>query len=386
MGPKNVFIIGRAIGSYRTQNLIKYLLDRRSPGLNVHYNSFKPNLNEGRSIIDGIINRLLVIAHVGIKRLFNLYNLAISHIVILPAMGNENQFELKYARIFNKIVITDYYKSLYDSEVLDVKSVKPGSKKALKLKQYDFNCINKADYTLFLNKSELNYYLGLLDISYNPAKHFIVPLCIEETIITKCDLNYFKVPNSNRVFNICWWGTYIPLHGLEKIIEAAKILKRDYSLNFHIYLFGTNEKKSKPYLNLIEESNLTSVISIDNSSTFNNGKLTDFLVKKCDLVLGNFGDSEKAKNVLVNKLIDGVAMKAPVLTGESIAPHEFFSENEIFYTKNNPELIAERIYFISQLENNIILAKIDRAYDIYNKSFSIQAYERKLDDLFMNIL
>ncbi len=383
---KNVYIIGRAVGSGRTQNLIKYLLDRRGPVLNVYYNSLKPDLHFRKSIISGLLNRFFILTHVLIKRLFSLYNLAISDIVILPAMVNANQFELKYARIFKKLVITDFYKSLYDSEVLDVQSIRPGSKEALKLKKYDFNCINKSNYTLFLNKSELNYYLGLLNIPYNPAKHFIIPLCIEESVIIKCELNYFTKPTPISVFNICWWGNYLPLHGLEKIIEAAKIIKRDYSLNFHIYLFGTNEKKSKPYLNLIEEYKLSSVISIDNSSTFNNGKLTDFLVKKCDLVLGNFGDSEKAKNVLVNKLLDGVAMKAPVITGESIAPREFFSENEIFYTKNNPELIAEKIHFISQLENSNIEGQIDRAYDIFEKSFSIKAYQKKMDHMFKNLI
>lgn len=382
---KNVYIIGRAVGIGRTQNLVKYLLDQRDLGIDVYYNSLKPNLHLRGSMISGILNRFFIIIHILIKRLFNLYNLAISDIVIVPAMGNANQFELKYARILKKVVITDFFISFYDSQVLDRKNVKPGSKQALKLKKYDFNCINKSNYTLFLNKSESNYYLGLMNIPYNPAKHFIIPLCIEESII-KCEVNYFSKSNPSKVFNICWWGTYIPLHGLEKIIEAAKVLKRDYNLNFHIYLFGTSEEKSKPYLNLIEEYKVSSVISIDNSSTFKNGKLTEFLVKNCDLVLGNFGDSEKAKNVLVNKLIDGVAMKAPVLTGESIAPHEFFSKNEIFYTKNNPELIAEKIHFISQLENNNIMAQIDRAYDIYKKSFSIKAYQKKMDDMFKKLI
>jgi len=27
------------------------------------------------------------------------------------------------------------------------------------------------------------------------------------------------------VLRICWWGTFIPLHGLDNILQALKILK-----------------------------------------------------------------------------------------------------------------------------------------------------------------
>jgi len=30
---------------------------------------------------------------------------------------------------------------------------------------------------------------------------------------------------------ICWWGTFIPLHGLDKILQAMKILK-EHELQF----------------------------------------------------------------------------------------------------------------------------------------------------------
>ncbi len=109
---KNVYIIGRAVGIGRTQNLIKYLLDQRDHGIDVYYNSLKPNLHLRESMISGILNKFFIIIHVLIKRLFSLYNLAISDIVIVPAMGNANQFELKYARILKKVVITDFFISL----------------------------------------------------------------------------------------------------------------------------------------------------------------------------------------------------------------------------------------------------------------------------------
>jgi len=32
------------------------------------------------------------------------------------------------------------------------------------------------------------------------------------------------------VLRICWWGTFIPLHGLDNILQALKILKEQVNL------------------------------------------------------------------------------------------------------------------------------------------------------------
>ncbi len=100
------------------------------------------------------------------------------------------------------------------------------------------------------------------------------------------------------------------------------------------------------------------------------------------MVLGNFGDSDKAKNVIVNKLIDGVAMKAPVLTGESIAPKEYFDEDTIFYSSNSSEKIAEMIQFISSQTSNQMDFRVNKAYQIYESNFSVAAYYKRLSKIF----
>ena len=175
------------------------------------------------------------------------------------------------------------------------------------------------------------------------------------------------------------------MHGLEKIIEACKELKEREEIDFHCYLFGTDDKKSLKYVKMIKDFGLSSVITINNDSTFQNGKLSEFLKDNCDLVLGNFGDSNKAKSVLVNKLIDGVAMKIPVLTGESIAPKEFFSKKNIFYCENEPSKVADKMYLISQKSEVEISSMVESSYMIYKKVFSIEAYRNKIKDLFNNV-
>lgn len=364
---KNFFIIGKVMGGQRTENLIKLLLDKQHP---VYYNSFK-NTKQIPSFI-----------HILLTKLSSVLSLLIADVVVMPAMCNNYQFEFKIAKWLNKTILTDFYISLYDTHVLDQKPIdssggliEPNSFTAKKLKKIDRRIIENSDFTFFLNSTEAQYYLKILNLEFDARKHLIVPICTDEKF--KCELNYFA-DNSLGVFNICWWGTYIPLHGLEKIIQSAQVLDKNFDLNFHFHLFGNNEKKSQPYYNLIEDLGLSDRITIYNDRTFNNGKLGIFLQKKCDLVLGNFGDSAKAKNVIVNKIIDGVAMKAPILTGESTAPLEFFSENEIFYTQNDPTAIANSINSIARIKKEEIEKRVGRSYEIFKKHFAIEAYNEKL--------
>lgn len=316
-----------------------------------------------------------------IRLLLKIYQILISDIVIIPAMCNDVQNDLKIARLFRKIIITDYYVSYYDTFVLDRKTYPQGSKIANRLRNTDYNIISKATLTFFLNTTEARRYLDLVGITFDKERHVIVPLVVEESI--KCQLPYFNSPDLKGViFNVCWWGSYIPLHGLDNILKAFQILKGQNGTKFHLYLFGTNDNKSKPYLNMIKELDISDVTTLYNEFTFKNGKLGEFLKLNCDLVLGNFGNSEKAKNVLVNKLLDGVAMKAPVLTGESIAPLEFFSEREIFYSKNSPAEIADMIYSISLTDKTDINIRIEKAYRVYLEHFSPSAFRNRLSDVF----
>lgn len=371
---KNYYIIGKVMGGQRTENLIKFLLDKQQP---VYYNSLKNN----KSIPSFF--------YVLLSKISNFLNMIMADVVIMPAMCNNYQFEFKLAVFLKKEIITDFYYSLYDTHVLDKKPVGngeivyPDSRLAAKFKEIDRKIINKSNITFFLNKTEAIYYLKILNIIYDPKKHLILPICSENKL--KCRLNYYSNKTHN-VFNICWWGSYIPLHGLEYVIQSAKILKDNYNLNFHLHLFGNNEEKSKYYKNLIMKLELSGEVSIHNDKTFSNGNLITFLRDNCDLALGNFGNSEKSKHVLGNKIIEGVAMKAPILTGESTAPHEYFTNNELFYTKNAPEDIASAAFFISNNNINQIKERVNDAYKIFNKDFSIEANQKKLHHVFTNFI
>lgn len=370
---KNIYITGYVKGSYRTQYLIKYFSDNN---YNFFYNSQRLFYKDSKGV-KRIILLILRIFDLIFDRLIRIYQIMISDLVVVPAMCNEFKVDFIISKLFKKKILSDFYISFYDTFVLDRKQYEIGSRSANRLLKFDKNIIDKSSKVLFLNNTEANRYLKLTNSLFDIKKHSIVPLVIEEH--TKCNLDYFY--NKRDILNICWWGSYIPLHGLEKIIDACNCLKKKNKTDFHFYLFGTSSTEAVAYINQINSLDLYDVITIDNSATFSNGKLVQFLEKNCDLVLGNFGDSEKSKNVIVNKIIDGVAMKAPILTRESKASYEFFDNNILFYCNNTPEEISNKIIEISHLSQEDINPRLEAAYKIFSENFSTKAYNKKLDKI-----
>ena len=96
----NIYILGQVKGIFRTQNLIKFLLDNES---NIFYNT----LIAGNSLKKGnlLYNFLRVLLRTFeeiLKIIFNIYFIAISDIVVMSAMYNDYQRDLKIASLFSK--------------------------------------------------------------------------------------------------------------------------------------------------------------------------------------------------------------------------------------------------------------------------------------------
>lgn len=370
----NIYIIGK-YGKYDERN--KAMLSTLLEIGNINYNGFiygeKIRNKYLKMIIKGIFKIL-----VGIN---NIFLLIFSDVVIILAMNQSRIFEILLAKILKKNIITDYYISNYDTQILDRKNYLEKSLFAKLFKFQDKFVIKNVKKVIFLNKVEAERYIKLTGEDIKNIDFVIVPLCKMKTNIEKEP----KLPFFNKIseeITLCWWGTYIPLHGLEKIIESAEILK-ERNTKFKLYLFGNSEEKSEPYRKMIETKKLQDVIIIENKYSFVNEKLPKFLLEKCDIALGNFGDSEKAKTVLVNKIIDAIQLKIPVLTGESIAPDEFFDyNNDIFRTLNNSKSIANKIIEISQIKREEITKRVTKEYEIYEKNFSYISFNNKIKKIF----
>lgn len=355
----NVYIYGTGLGAYRTGSVLKSLIDTNKFGV-----SFVHHFSKGSFFSKAIC------------KLFNtietIINIAFSDIVYFGIMEHGTKY-LKFAVLLRKKIITEFYLSLYDTNVLDRKTVAVGSKKAEELKKKDIYALKYSTKVILLTKADVKYYSKLLNVDFSRVNYEIIPVVSNNKEEAK--LNYFK--DKKNYMQICWTGTYIPLHGLEKIIEAMKLVKENSDISIRLLLWGANEKSSEPYKNMIQSLKLEDCIEVHNE--WGNLKVWEnYIEENCDLFLGVFGDSSKAKYIMPNKVIDGMSFKIPVLTAHSTGTEEFCDgENDIFIVNNTPEDIAKKIIEIANMSLEIIQKRVDNAYLIYKKNFSSGNFDEK---------
>lgn len=375
MKKEKVFLIGNVIGSYRSQNMIKTLLDL---GHQVYYIPFTSAPISIHPIIRKPITATLSIVSIFIDTYFIIQ----STVIFVPAMNFSERVILKMliAKFLKKKIFLDYYISFYDTYVNDRQTINKQSFSSKVFLIKDRFLMTLPNRVIFLNNAEKDYYQEVIDIKLPETKIFICPLVIDPKI--DFYVNKQKVWERKKredEFIVCWWGTYIPLHGLNKIIESFTFLSH---LPVKLYIFGNNEEASSAYQTQIVNLNLSKIITIKNDLTFNNGKLQLFLENNCDLALGNFGDSQKAKTVLVNKIVDCFAMGLPCLTMKTQASLELLPNNTIFYSEPTPKDIAEKIEYIM---NNRDESKVigSNGYLLYKNLFSPDVFAKKIRNLLL---
>ncbi len=231
-----------------------------------------------------------------------------------------------------------------------------------------------SDYIILDTYSHIKYFHEKFNTSLNKFKRVLVGS--QDNIFYPVDKNLSK---RDKII-VGFVGTYIPLQGVKYIIEAAKILENNDHINFH--LIGTGQTYAENR-NLAEKLKLTNIKFMESVPL---KRLPD-LISKFDIGLGIFGNTAKALQVIPTKIFDGIAMKIPMISMESPAIRELFTNNEniILCKKTDPESLAHSIL---NLKNDLDLREKIRenAYELFNKNCSIDAIGRILLKILNRIL
>lgn len=372
----NIYIIGHPCDLYRTQTFVKTVMDLYTEwNLSISYFTF--TRCKQKNLLTNLCEFFIYI----IDFIYSLFLIFRADYIYIPALIlGSRRFQLQFfiSIFLHKKIICEFYISYYDAFVLDRKTVRKDSRFAHQMLALDKK-MHTCYRTIYLNWTEAERYSSLAGYKLRDLNPLIIPLSIKKR--STAVLPYYT--NESNIFNICWWGTYIPLHGLDKIILAiAEIIKTDK--NIHLYIMGNSEEASQKYHTIIKEKQLEEFIFLRNDYSFANGKLESFLITNCDLAMGAFGDSDKAKTVILNKCIEAIAMKIPVLTQRSKAFQEFFPNRSesIFYTENSISSLSESILKIKQMSQSEIKNHIEKGFEIYDSNFS----DKNSSRLYINML
>ena len=172
---------------------------------------------------------------------------------------------------------------------------------------------------------------------------------------------------------------FLPLHGIEHILQAAKLLQKEWEVRFIILGKGA---KYDGMRRLAGELDLRRV---EFGGPFNLSDLPR-LMPKVDICLGIFGKTEQAERVVPNKVFESMAMRKPIITGDNPAIRELFEPQRHLYTVplGSAESIADAI--LDLMKNNHLRQGIaDEGYRLFLEKYTTEGIGRIVSDLLQKI-
>lgn len=269
-------------------------------------------------------------------------------VVIVGFLGHT---AVPFAKIFSsKPMIFDAFISLYDSNVFDRKTTKSWSIRSWYYWFLDRLSMSLADVVLFDTNEHINYAVKEFGIARSKFRRIFVG--------TDDEIFYPREKQENQSFIIHFHGTFIPLQGIECIIRVAKLLEKE-EMRFNILGSGQTYPAIKKLTSDLEVKNIDFIDRVEYA------KLPEY-INQGDICLGIFGRTLKAKRVIPNKIYEYSAMRKPIITADTPAIRELFSENDIYLVPADPEAIASAIL---KLKNDAKLREslADNAYNKFKK-------------------
>lgn len=238
-------------------------------------------------------------------------------------------------RLQKKVLIIDFFVSLYDTLVHDRKLLSPNNPLCRILKMLDRNALARADYVVVDTREHAAYFAGIFDI--DAEKMAVLYLEADKEIYyprIKPKTLYLK-----DKFVVFFFGAMNPLQGAEVILESARVLEEHAGIVFLIV--GPYEKIK----NFERYSDLTNVRFA--ARWLPQADVADYIAMSDVCLAGHFNAAvEKAARVIPGKAYSYLAMDRPVILGDNPANRELFSadtKNVYFVEMGDPKALADKI-------------------------------------------
>ncbi len=180
------------------------------------------------------------------------------------------------------------------------------------------------------------------------------------------------------IFTVLFRGGFLPESGIERALEAAKILENE-DINFRIIGWGMLEGRVEEMIKKLELKNVEWVRK--------KLPLEELRVKmqECHLSLGQLSNHDRLNRTIPHKAFESIAMKIPYLTARNKGILELLKENETCFCCNpaDAEDLAQKIL---ELKNKPEFRRriTEGAYQLYLRELTSKILAKKVLDLLNN--
>lgn len=276
----------------------------------------------------------------------------------------------RWARKRNIPVVFDPMISAWDKKVLEQQKWTAEEARAQKLLAWETRLFNQVDRLLCDTSCHADFFHA----------HMKVPREKLRVLFTGTDEKVFKPAaegedpphDPSAPLRILYHGAYLPLHGTEVIVEAAR---RTQHLNIHWDFLGwgaykaSTEEKAKGITNI---TFLEKVPYVD----------VPRVIRTADIVLGVFGTTEKASRVIGNKVYEAMACCRPVINEycTGYPPEAKTCPAITFIPPGDPQALVDAVVpWIDRREELQGLRKVAR--DFFEHNLSMKVIKQQLADI-----
>jgi glycosyltransferase involved in cell wall biosynthesis len=245
---------------------------------------------------------------------------------------------LPIALLSRKPVLFDAFVSTYDTLIEDRKTFAPRSGGAKLAHWLDQVACMLAGQVLLDTRTHTQYFAS--EFGVNPDKLNVLFVGCDEQLF------YPRPSNQGKSPEILYYSSYLPLHGTQVVIQAAKQLEG--LAKFRLIGTGKEYIQARTLADSIQARNIEFVPSIPLTS------LPSEIARATICLGGHFGASPKAARVIAGKTYQCLAMGKATIVGENLANHELLTHEKDawFCAMNDPEDLARSI---ETLLNNVSL-------------------------------
>lgn len=247
-----------------------------------------------------------------------------------------------YWKLKNKLIIIDFFISVYDTLVHDRKIFKDKGIVARLCHWLDSIILKKADYVITDTNADAKYFIR--EFKSNADKF--------ETLYLEADSSIYYPREQHKrddlvnKFVVLYFGSILPLQGVEVVLDTIKLLKDQENIYFQI-IGPVSDKYDKPMQDNVEY--------ID---WLRQEELADYIANADLCLAGHFnGEIDKASRTIPGKAFIYEAMAKTMIMGENKANKELFQQEnrKIHYVQmGNEKALADKIILIFEARSFII--------------------------------
>lgn len=217
-------------------------------------------------------------------------------------------------------ILFDAFVSNYDTLCFDRQVFKPHSIFGRAAFWLDNANVHRSTHILLDTDEHAKYFISTFNL--DASKVSVLPVgCRDDIFYPRSQTRPPQSATGNARTQVLYYCTYLPLHGVEVVLDAAQLLEQE-PIDFCIIGDGPLRKRVVAYAYRLALKNLKWKMPVPVCTLAEE-------IDKADICLGgHFGNSDKAKRVVPGKIYQILAMGGAVIASDTVANRQFLRHNK----------------------------------------------------------